>query len=70
VNEKKPVPVECSIVLKGDRRLAEDLILEVRAIAEQFGLEPTSIQVTRQRSLRAKATPRAKAKQATIRRKP
>jgi hypothetical protein len=64
VNEKKPTSMECSIVLKGDRRMAEDVILEVRAIAERFGLEPTSIQVTRQ------APARRKAKRAAIRRKP
>jgi hypothetical protein len=64
VNEKKPSLVECSIVLKGDRRMAEDVILEVRAIADRFGLEPTSIEVTRQ------VPARRKAKKTTIRRKP
>lgn len=29
----------------GDRRVAEDVILEVRALAQRFGLEPPQVRV-------------------------
>jgi hypothetical protein len=68
VNRKKSgASMELSVVLRGDRRLAENVILEVRAIAERCGLEPPSIRVTRQPLVGAKAP---KAKKPSSRRKP
>jgi hypothetical protein len=47
MSRKKPdAPMELKVVLKGDRRLAENMILEVRAIARRFGLEIPNISVT------------------------
>jgi hypothetical protein len=47
VNRKKPgTPIELKVVLTGDRRVAENMILEVRAIAQRFGLEIPNISVT------------------------
>ena len=40
-------PVTIDVVLKGDQRLAENVILEVRAIAERHGLEIPNVRVVR-----------------------
>jgi hypothetical protein len=55
VNRKKPnssvetnSSMELRVALTGDQRVAEDLILEVREIAQRFGLEIPNIQVLRQ----------------------
>jgi hypothetical protein len=45
----KPNPsgpgMQLKVDVAGDRRLAEQLILEVRALAQRFGLEPTQVRV-------------------------
>jgi NifB/MoaA-like Fe-S oxidoreductase len=46
--KKRPAPIELSIELTGDQRATENVILEVRAIARQFGLEIPSVKVVRQ----------------------
>ena len=52
MNRKKPgAPMELKVVLTGDRRLTEDLILEVRALAHRFGLEIPNVSVTGQPSV-------------------
>jgi hypothetical protein len=57
VNRKKSdSPMEFRVVLTGDRRLTENLILEVRAIAQRCGLEMPSVQVIRQSNVNAKTT--------------
>jgi len=40
--------MELRVALSGDQRVAENLILEVRAIAQRCGLEIPNIQVVRQ----------------------
>jgi hypothetical protein len=62
--------MELCVVLRGDRRLAENVILEVRAIAQRCGLEPPSVQVTRQPLVGPKAAKAPKAKKPSSRRKP
>ena len=37
--------MQLKIDLAGDRRLAEDVILEVRALAQRLGLEPPQVRV-------------------------
>ena len=54
--KKSGAPVEFRVVLNGDRRLTENLILEVRAIAQRCGLEMPSVQVVRQPNVGARAT--------------
>jgi hypothetical protein len=47
--KKKPVaPLQLSVALTGDPRLAENLIVEVLAAARRCGLEPPSVRVVRQ----------------------
>jgi hypothetical protein len=49
VTKKTPrVPMQMSVALIGDQRLAENLILEVRALAKRYGLEIPSVEVVRQ----------------------
>jgi hypothetical protein len=49
VNRKKSdSSMELRVALTGDQRVTENLILEVRALAQHFGLEIPSIQVLRQ----------------------
>ena len=38
------------LVIEGDRRLAEDVILEVRALAKRYGLEVPTARVRAERS--------------------
>ncbi len=41
-------PMQLSVALTGDQRLAENLILEVRAMAKRYGLEIPSVEIVRQ----------------------
>ena len=41
-------PMQMRVALTGDRRLAENLILEVRAMAARCGLEPPAVEVVSQ----------------------
>ena len=45
MNGNRVRPVQLKIVLRGDRRLAESVILEIREAALRCGLEIPSIQV-------------------------
>jgi hypothetical protein len=40
-------PMQLKVIIKGDRRMAESVILEVRAAARRCGLEIPSIQIER-----------------------
>jgi hypothetical protein len=51
--------MELRVALTGDQRVAENLILEVRAIAQRCGLEIPNIQVVRQPKVGPK-TPKKK----------
>jgi len=49
VTRTKPrAPMQLSVGLTGDQRLAENLILEVRAIAKRYGLETPNVEIVRQ----------------------
>ena len=48
-------PMKLKIVVKGDRRLAENVILEVRALGRRYGLATPTIEVTPQPLMRPKA---------------
>jgi hypothetical protein len=48
---KLPAPIQMNVVLKGDQRLAENVILEVRAIAKRHGLEIPSVRVVHRRAV-------------------
>jgi hypothetical protein len=52
--KKGEAPMQLRVVLKGDQRLAENVILEVRAIAKRRGLESPRISVMRQSSVAPK----------------
>jgi hypothetical protein len=68
LDRKKPdAPMELRVVLTGDRRATENLILEVRAIARRCGLEMPSVQVIRQPNVGAKTM---KTKKVASHRKP
>jgi hypothetical protein len=41
-------PMQLSVALTGDQRLAENLIVEVRAMAKRYGLEIPSVEIVRQ----------------------
>jgi hypothetical protein len=47
-------PMQMRVALTGDRRLAENLILEVRAMAARCGLEPPTVEVASQPRVGAK----------------
>jgi hypothetical protein len=57
--------MELRVALTGDQRVAENLILEVRAIAQRCGLEIPNIQVVRQ----PKVGPKTQKKKVRPRRK-
>jgi hypothetical protein len=57
-NKKLVTPDTLEIVVAGDRRLTENLIVEVRATAREFGLDVSGIQIVRQSSIRPKASKR------------
>jgi hypothetical protein len=44
---KSPVPFELQVALKGDKQLAENVIVEVLAAARRLGLEAPKVQVSR-----------------------
>ena len=47
--KKKPrPPMQLSVALTGDQRQTQNLILEVRALAKQYGLETPDIEIVRQ----------------------
>lgn len=52
---KNSGPMRLEVVIKGDRRLAENVILEVRAVARRYGLEIPTIQVMQRPSVGPKA---------------
>ena len=55
MNQKKgEAPMQLKVVLRGDQRLAENVILEVRAMAKRRGLESPQISVMRQSSVAPK----------------
>jgi hypothetical protein len=63
VTKKSREPMQLSLALTGDQRFTENVILEVRALAQRFGLEIPSIKVERRRAIgpkTAKATSRRK----------
>jgi hypothetical protein len=63
VTKKSRAPMQLSLALTGDQRFTENVILEVRALAQRFGLEIPSIKVVRRRAIgakTAKATSRRK----------
>ncbi len=65
MNRKKgDALMQVKVVLAGDQRLAENVILEVRALAQRYGLEAPNVSVTRQPAVGPKS------KNATPRRKP
>ena len=68
---KTPSAMQLSVALKGDQRLTENLIVEVRAMAKRYGLAPPSVEVVRKSRMgpktrltpaRKKSTPARKAK--------
>jgi hypothetical protein len=61
--KKGDAPMQVRVVLAGDQRLAENVILEVRAIAQRHGLEIPDVSVIRQLSVGSKS------KKSTSRRK-
>ena len=46
--------LQLEVVLAGDQRLAENLILEVRALAQRYGLGVPSVRVMRKAAVRPK----------------
>jgi hypothetical protein len=58
--KKSDAPMEFRVVLAGDRRVTENFILEIRAIAQRCGLEMPSVQVIRQPRVGAKSTKKKK----------
>lgn len=47
VKAKAPIPFELQVALKGDKQLAENVIVEVLAAARRLGLEAPKVQVVR-----------------------
>jgi hypothetical protein len=45
--EKNLAPLQLRVVVNGDQRLAENVIIEVLAAARRCGLEPPSVRVVR-----------------------
>jgi hypothetical protein len=63
IRKKSPTPIQIDLLLKGDKRLAENVKLEVCALAERYGLEIPSVRVLNRpavRPKRAKSTPPAR----------
>jgi len=49
MTKKTPdAPMQLSVGVTGDQRLAENLILEVRAMAKRYGLEIPRVEIVRQ----------------------
>lgn len=49
------------VVLAGDRRLAEEVVLEVQALAQRYGLEVPSATITSQAAAKPKKRGRRRA---------
>jgi len=47
VKAKSPAPFELEVALKGDKQLAENVIVEVLAAARRLGLDAPKVQVLR-----------------------
>ncbi len=47
------------VTVAGDRRLAEEVILEVQALAQDYGLDPPAVMLRSQQNLLPKAQKRA-----------
>jgi hypothetical protein len=66
MNRKKSgPPMEFRVAVTGDRRMVENLILEVRAIAERCGLQIPNVEVINQ----SDTSPKTATKKARSRRK-
>jgi hypothetical protein len=61
--------MQLKVGVKGDQRLAENVILEVRDLARRFSLEIPSIRIVRRPSMGAKV-PKHKVPKQKSRRKP
>jgi hypothetical protein len=55
---KSAAPTQMRVALRGDQRMAENFILEVRALAARCGLEIPSVQITRQPAVGSKTKKR------------
>lgn len=55
-------PLELRVALRGDKQLAENVIVEVLAAARRIGLEPPKVQVLRKPRVRPKRTANRKAR--------
>lgn len=53
--QKTSPPIQLSVAVRGDQRLTENLILELRAVARDCGLEIPSFEVVRQPRVGPKA---------------
>ena len=51
---KATLPLKLNVDLTGDRRLAENVILEVRAAARRVGLEIANVDIVKQQPARPK----------------
>jgi hypothetical protein len=56
--KKLGASIQLELILKGDRRMAEALILEVRSAAQQCGLGIPTVQVQRHPAIRPKGKSR------------
>jgi hypothetical protein len=54
MRKKSAAPTQMKVALRGDQRMAENFILEVRAMAERCGLEISSVQITPQPEVSSK----------------
>lgn len=65
ITKNKPIgPMQLSVGVAGDQRLAENVIVEVLAAARRHGLEPPDIQILRRPRVgpKVKLTPAGKSK--------
>jgi hypothetical protein len=60
--KRKPTSsgMQLKIDLAGDRRLAEDVILKIRALAQRFGLDAPQVRVVSRPAVGPKARKRAR----------
>jgi len=54
-NRKPGAPMQLKVALRGDQRVAENLILEVQELARVYGLECPTVEVVRRPSIGPKA---------------
>jgi hypothetical protein len=59
---KLSAPTQFTIDLAGDRRQAENVIVEVGAIAQRLGVKISNVQVTRRLSVRQKVHQKSRRK--------